>query len=76
MHTDLIKRISEIEDPELLVSILVLTSQMVDVNTISGMARSEGKTPRGIRISNQYRKIKIGDCSLAVKGLKESGLPF
>tara|TARA_R110000772_G_scaffold268686_2_gene397443 strand:+ start:335 stop:574 length:240 start_codon:yes stop_codon:yes gene_type:complete len=59
-----------------LVSILILTSQMLEINTISGMARSEGKTPRGILISNRYRKVNIGKAKLAVKGVSEDELPW
>ena len=59
-----------------LVSILVLINSELNINTISGMARSENKTPRGIRISNQYLKVKIGGQTMAVKGIKDSNLPF
>ena len=62
--------------PEQLVSILVLIESMIDINTISGMARSENKTPRGIRTSNQYLKVEIGCQLMAVKGIKDLGLPF
>ena len=62
-------------DSELL-SLLELISIKIDIETISSMARKEGKTPRGIRISNHYRKIKIGSQLMAVKGLKENNLPF
>ena len=50
----------------------------IDINSISGMARSENKTPRGIRISSNYRKFNIRDAVLCVKGLKDidSNLPF
>jgi hypothetical protein len=34
-----------------LVSILILIVSKININTISGMARSEGRTPRGINIS-------------------------
>lgn len=40
------------------------------------MSRRENKTPRGIRISNQYRKVPIGDQLMCVKGLIEDSLPF
>ena len=61
---------------EQLLSILVLTAQMLDINTISEMARKEGKTPSGIRNSNRYRKIQIGKQKFAVNGLVEDGMPF
>lgn len=59
-----------------LVSILVLIVSKININTISGMARSENKTPRGIKISNQYRKELIGSQLMCIKGLKENNLPF
>lgn len=59
-----------------LVSILEMISTKIDINTISQMARNERKTPKGIRESNNYRKLKIGKQLMAVKGLKESNLPF
>jgi len=61
---------------EQLVSILVLTAQKLEINTISEMARIEGKTPRGILISNQYNKIVIGKQKFAIKGMNNSNLPF
>ena len=61
---------------EQLVSILVLIVSKININSISGMARSENKTPRGILISNQYRKILIGVQKLCVKGLPEDKFPF
>jgi hypothetical protein len=57
-------------------SILEMVCTKIDINTISGMARSEGKTPRGIRISNQYKKTNIGCQLMAINGAKESSLPF
>lgn len=61
---------------EQLVSILILCANELDINTVSEMARQENKTPRGISISNKYRKIKIGIQTFAVKGLKDNNLPF
>jgi hypothetical protein len=74
--TDIIKAISNIKDKEDLVSILILCSQMVDVDTISEMARKENKTPRGIKISNKYRKIQIGKQTLVIKGIDDTSMPF
>ena len=65
----------EFTDSEL-VSILVLIESKINIDTISGMSRSENKTPRGIRISNQYLKVKIGSQLMVVKGLRENNLPF
>lgn len=59
-----------------MVSILEIICTKIDINTISGMARSENKTPRGIKISNQYKKIEIGCQKMCIKGLKENSLPF
>tara|TARA_R110002020_G_scaffold449096_1_gene662064 strand:+ start:292 stop:480 length:189 start_codon:yes stop_codon:yes gene_type:complete len=49
---------SELDTNEV-VSLIEILCTKIDINTISGMARSENKTPRGIRISNNYRKINI-----------------
>lgn len=59
-----------------LVSILILSAGKLKINTISEMARIENKTPRGILISNQYRKISIGIQKFAIKGLTETNFPF
>lgn len=61
---------------EQLVSILLLCANELDINTISEIARKEKKTPRGILISNRYRKIKIGIQTFVIKGLKDNNLPF
>lgn len=57
--------------PKEYVLLLDFICTKIDINTISGMARSENKTPRGIKISNNYRKLNIGDALLCVKGLKD-----
>ena len=59
-----------------IVLLIELLSNKIDINTISGMARSKNKTPRGIRTSNKYKKIKIGDALLCVDGLNDNKLPF
>tara|TARA_R110002126_G_scaffold131545_1_gene275346 strand:+ start:75 stop:314 length:240 start_codon:yes stop_codon:yes gene_type:complete len=59
-----------------LVSILLLITSEINIDTVSGMARTENKTPRGVRISNQYLKIKVGSQLMTVKGLRENNLPF
>ena len=59
-----------------LVSILVLITSEINIDTVSGMSRSENKTPRGIRISNSYLKFKVGSQVMVVKGLRENNLPF
>ena len=61
---------------EQLVSILEQIENKIDINTISETARNEGKSPRGILISNKYRKIMIGKQKMVVLGLDESKLPF
>lgn len=59
-----------------LVTILELTKDKLNINTISEMARQENKSPNGIRVSNKYRKIKIGKQIMVVKGIDNSNLPF
>ena len=54
-----------------LISILELTADKLNIDTVSGMAEKENKTPRGIRTSNCYRKITIGRAKLAVKGVRD-----
>lgn len=61
---------------EQLISILLLITEKIPIDTISETARKEGKTPRGIEISNQYRKIKIGKQKFAIPGLKADLFPF
>lgn len=56
---------------EQLVSILLLSADMLEINTISEMARIEDKTPSGINNSNNYRKIMIGKQRFAIKGLRD-----
>ena len=75
-HLNIIKQVSEITDLNTLVTILELCRDSININTVSGMARKEGKTPTGIRKSKQYRKVKIGDAILVVKGLEENQFPF
>lgn len=72
----LIGLIKEIKNKDTLLSLLVLISQNLEIDTISEMARKENKTPRGIRMSNQYQKINIGKQVFAIKGLENNGLPF
>ena len=59
-----------------LVTILELVTSKLEIDTISGMARNEGKSPNGIAKSSRYRKIKIGCQTMAVKGLRNVDLPF
>lgn len=59
-----------------MVSILVLIESSLDIDTISQTARNENKTPRGIKISSKYKKVKIGKQTFAITGLKESPFPF
>ena len=73
---DTLKAVSNIKDVNILVSIMLLSSQLIDIDTVSEMARKEGKTRRGIETSNKYRKVMIGKQKFAIKGLDENGLPF
>jgi len=75
-HLNVIKQVSEINEVETLVTILELCKDSINIDTVSGMARKENKTPTGIRKSKQYRKIQIGSALLVVKGLEENDFPF
>ena len=72
----IIKEIEKTNDLKLLVTILELIENKLDIDTISEMARKEGKSPNGIRQSNCYRKLKIGKQTMAVKGIRDNKLPF
>ena len=72
----IIKEIYKLNDLKLLVTILELIENKLDIDTISEMARKEGKSPNGIRQSNCYRKLKIGKQTMAVKGIRDNKLPF
>ena len=74
-NKDTIIHIAESEDLNYLVSILELITKKINIDTISGMAASEGKTPRGIKMSKRYTKTQIGRAKLAVKGLEDNNLP-
>ncbi len=56
------------------VTLLLLIESNIEILTISKMARKEGKTPRGIRTSNQYRKETLGGQLMAIKGLTNDKL--
>lgn len=73
---DVLKAVSKVKDVNILVSILLLSSDLIEIDTVSELARKEGKTRRGIETSNKYRKIMIGKQKFAIKGLDENGLPF
>jgi hypothetical protein len=73
---DTLKAVSKIKDVNILVSIMILSSQLIDIDTVSEMARKEGKTRRGIETSNKYHKVMIGKQKFAIKGLDENNLPF
>ena len=76
-YTNIAKSIHERElTAKQIVLLIQLLSTKIDINTISGMARSENKTPRGIKTSDNYYKLKIGCANLCVKGLKNNNLPF
>ena len=48
----------------------------ISIDTIQGMAKSEGKSYNGIKTSNRYKKINIGKQKFAIKGVSETNLPF
>lgn len=76
MSLDIIKQVSKIEDKNTLVSIMILCSQILGADTISEIARKEGKTRRGILTSNRYRKEKIGKQTIVIPNLEDQNLPF
>lgn len=58
------------------VTILEVLINTIDINTVSGMARQEGKSPNGIRESNQYRKLMVGCQKMVINGLIDDKLPW
>ena len=50
-----------------LISIFEISASKMNINSIQGMAGSENKTYRGIKISKKYRKILIGTARLVVE---------
>ena len=76
-NNQLLIDINQIDDASRLVSILELTLSKIDIDTISGMARKEGKTPRGIRTSKCYLKMNVGKQIMVIKGVRDRNkLPF
>jgi DNA-binding CsgD family transcriptional regulator len=73
---ELIKKISESESVEFLVTVLELSAELSGVDTISEIARRNKISPNGVKSSKRYRKIKIGKQMMAVKGIRDLGLPF
>ena len=53
-----------------MVTILLLIANELEVDTVSEMARKEGKTPTGIRSSNRYKKFRLGTQLMTIKELK------
>ena len=68
--------IDKINDLNQLVQILELSAHKLGINTISEMARLEGKSPNGISQSKNYRKVMVGTQLMCVKGLRDDNLPF
>lgn len=58
------------------VTILEVLVKSMNIDTVSGMARKEKKSPNGIRESNRYRKIYIGCQKMAISGLPGHNMPF
>jgi len=50
-----------------LVTILELINIKFSIDTVSEMARKEGKSPNGIKNSNRYKKVKIGKQLMVIK---------
>ena len=63
-------------DEKTLVTILELTSNSLNLHTVSEMARLENKSRNGILNSDNYKKIKISKATFAIKGIKNNNLPF
>jgi hypothetical protein len=72
----LLIEINKINDLNQLVQILELVAFKSGVQTISEMARIEGKSPNGVNQSKNYRKVMIGGQKMCVKGLRGTNLPF
>jgi len=73
---EVIRKIDQITDNEKLVAILELVISKLEINTISEMARLENKSPNGINVSNNYKKIFIGKQKFAIKGVRDDKFPF
>ena len=58
------------------VTILEVLVGNMDIDTVSGMARKECKSPNGIKESKQYRKIMIGCQKMVIKGLIDNTFPW
>ena len=76
MYLELIKTISKIKEPDLMVQIIELCANNLTIGTIQEIANLENKSYNGIKKSKQYKKIRIGKQIFAVKGVKEDGFPF
>lgn len=72
----LLKIESGIFNEEQLLSNLLLCVSNLEIDTVSEMARKLNKTPKGLKDSNNYRKIKIGKQTFVVNGLRDNNLPF
>ena len=72
----ILEEIEKETDLNKLVAILEVTANKLEINTISEMARLEGKSPNGVRESKKYRKVRIGVQLMCIKGLDDTNLPF
>ena len=59
-----------------LVSLLVLITQKLTIHNFSDMAKKKGMTPRGVKISNRFKKIEIGGKKFCIDGVNDDQLPF
>lgn len=75
-YINAVKAISKIEDVNCKVQLIELLLCDIDINTIQGMADSEGKSYNGIKKSKKYPKLKIGNQTFVIKGAKQTNLPF
>ena len=68
--------IDNLKDVNKLVQLFELIESKLNIDTISNIAKKEGKSFNGIKNSNQYYKTKVGSQKLAVIGINNFNLPF
>ena len=68
--------INKIDDKKELVQLFELALSKVTIGTIQQIADIEGKSYNGIKNSNQYAKIEIGNKKLVAIGVTQTKLPF
>jgi len=71
-NNQVVKHLSKSKDLSFKVSLLEYLAEDIGIDTISETARKEGKTPRGILISNKYKKINVGKQLMAIVGMRNN----